>query len=537
MRVRRLVPAVVVLLVLTPLTQVASAGLRQGQAIDGPSPNILSLGGVALAFDATGGAVYLRTAGGVTHVFAATVRGGVWSPPVQIDGGVAAAASEPVIAASNGGRVAIAWVSGGTLYGAVRAAGSGGFTAPQAIAAASEGTSLSMGVSGTAYVSFTAPDGSGSDVLVARLDRHSTSFVPLSGALNASPQGMDGTGVPLHSHVTVSADATALVAWGENGTDARTHVLARRVFGMNESVVTFDLTAATLGADSPSVGIEFDSSYAWIAYRQSVAAAGGATQSRVLVRDLVGSQLGPPLEVDSLGSTSAGGAVEPAIALNGTGYGLTCSTLQPGSAVIGSTTASGQFGAGQQTNQGSDAADPHCVVALGSDDSGIVAWQSAAGAIVGRPYAAGAPGSGVLLSNAALGSVDATNGLSAASDATGDAIVGYAQGPPTSRSIAIAELLAPPGPFTDVTSGRIAAGRAVVLHWTKSRSVFGNPVSYSVLVDGRLAATTKVTRYTVTVSLAAGRHLWQAIAIDAAGEQRAGPVRTLVLAHAVRGHH
>ena len=53
--------------------------------IDGPSTAVLSVGGVALAGDGSGGVVYTKLVGGVPHVFASLESAGAWTPTVQAD--------------------------------------------------------------------------------------------------------------------------------------------------------------------------------------------------------------------------------------------------------------------------------------------------------------------------------------------------------------------------------------------------------------------------------------------------------------------
>ena len=81
------------------------------------------------------------------------------------------------------------------------------------------------------------------------------------------------------------ADGSALATWGEAG-----HVFARRLFEYRLSAAPQDLTLPSLGdtpgglADAPDVGIEDDSSYAWVAFRQTF----GGTP-RAIARRLVGA--------------------------------------------------------------------------------------------------------------------------------------------------------------------------------------------------------------------------------------------------------
>ena len=207
--------------------------------IDGPSAAVVSAGDVALAGDGSGGVVYTKLVAGVPHVFASLETAGAWSPPAQVDTGVAGGASAPAIAAADGGRVAVVWLSGGTLYGAVHGAGTTAFSAPQAIAPASGTPALGMGVSGTAYVAY--PSAAANEIDIARLDRTSTAFAVLAGPQSATPVTLVGAPV-----IAVAADATAIVAWTQLLPDGSTHVFERRASAAGPSPVLNDLTLPTL---------------------------------------------------------------------------------------------------------------------------------------------------------------------------------------------------------------------------------------------------------------------------------------------------
>jgi hypothetical protein len=519
---------------LLTLAPVARAGVAPPITIDGPSAAVASLGGVALAEDATGGVVYLKTAAGQPHVFVSTLAAGVFSRPVQVDSGVGSGAATPLIAAADGGRLAVVWMSGGTLFGAAQNAGRQRFSAPQAIAPADSNPSLSMGISGTAYVSFTAVDGSGTDVRAARLDRTSTSFVPLAAPLNQSPAGLAGSGQLLRSRVAVAADAIGIVTWAENGGDGRTHVLARRVFGLDESAVTLDLTLDQLGghagssADSPAVAAPDDSSYPWIAFRQAFDAGGGRA-TRVVARELVGSAPQAPQGVDGLGFPAGDSAQAPSIALDGGGDGLIASELNGSNQVIGAVTGDSGFGGGVRINQVADSIAPQPVVALGRHDQGIVAFAPDTGSIQARLYDAGSPGDEVQLSSNGLGPVDPGAGLSAATDAHGDQIVGFVQGTPGAMRIAVGAVVPPPGPFSALTTTRALRTSRPLLRWTAARDSWSGVV-YTVYVDGLQVASTPHTSLLLRSALRSGTHQWRVVASDSVGQQSATALRPLRIA-------
>src|SRR5262249_10821863 len=102
----------------------ASAVILSPTTIDGPSTEGLSLGGVSMAADGTGGLVYTKSVDGVQHVFASRYDGGQWSAPIRADAESSFAASQPRIAAGENGRLLVVWVApvatlakGGIRYG------------------------------------------------------------------------------------------------------------------------------------------------------------------------------------------------------------------------------------------------------------------------------------------------------------------------------------------------------------------------------------------------------------------------------------
>ena len=85
------------------------------QVVAGPAGDV-SLGGLAIARDGTGGLVFLENAGGAEHVFASRLIGGVFQPPTQLDAGLAGSSTQAVIAGTNGGILIVAFVNSGNLF-------------------------------------------------------------------------------------------------------------------------------------------------------------------------------------------------------------------------------------------------------------------------------------------------------------------------------------------------------------------------------------------------------------------------------------
>ena len=98
----------------------AHAAFFAGEPLDGPSADIRSVGDVDIARDGTGAVAYVKRDGGVDHVFVSRLVSGAWAAPERVDVGVDAASSQPVVAASDGGRLAVAWIEGGSVFVSVR---------------------------------------------------------------------------------------------------------------------------------------------------------------------------------------------------------------------------------------------------------------------------------------------------------------------------------------------------------------------------------------------------------------------------------
>jgi hypothetical protein len=542
--VRRGVAALAAVFALAPAAAASGAAVvAPAVTIDGPSSAVIGLGGVALAPDGGGAVVYGKVAGGAAHVFASVETAGAWAPPVQLDGGLAGPASAPRIAAGSGGRLAAVWVSGGTLYAAVRAAGATAFGSPQAIAPASGVPALGMGASGTAYVAFESA--AANEVDLARLDRSSTQFTLLA-PLSAPAVALAGAPV-----IAVAADATAIAAWTQTMGDGSTHVFERRASAAGPSPVLNDLTAllpslsgvAGGSADSPQVGVAYDSSNGQVAFRETF---GGI--SRVVVVQVLGDEqrVSTAAFADSLGLAPGGSsAAAPSLALNGNAQGLLASELSPslGLVVAARGTAASPFAwtAGSAINAVANSVAPSPIAALSADGRGVVVYSPSAGNLAAELFAGGVPTGPYPVADAAAGPVAAA-GLDAQGDASGDLVIGFVAGAAGSYAVAVDPVVAAPGAPRATGTQLWTADSHPTLAWQPSSEHWA-PVSYAVSVDGRQIATTTRTSYAVP-PLADGRHSWQVVAHDPYGQAAPSAVRRLLIdaapppvALAIAGHH
>ena len=189
-------------LALTAQAPAAQAGVFAPDVIDGPSTEIVSAGDVDVARDGTGAVAYLKREAGVPHLYVSRLINGVFLAPERLDPALPAAADQPVVAASDGGRIAVAFVSGAQLNVVRRPNAAAPFQAPQPVADGASNPSIDMSINGVSYVSFTL---GGADVRAARLARDGTAFAILPDTIDIEAARVAGDGIR-RSQVAVSAD-------------------------------------------------------------------------------------------------------------------------------------------------------------------------------------------------------------------------------------------------------------------------------------------------------------------------------------------
>lgn len=536
----------------------ASAQLAfAGRTIAGPDASIAALGNVTLARDGTGAVVYLRSVGGVTRVFASTESQGIWSAATQLDGGLPGSASQPLVAATGGGRIAAVFISAGTLYGAVHVPGRPGFGTPQPLVQGASNPALSISAFGTAYASFSAPNGATSAVYVARLDRASARWQVIPAPLNLVPSDNAGFNAVTRSSVAAASDGEALVAWGESEADGLTHVVARRVSGAGISSAPQDLnlpSAAGLpgsNADSPSVSLGDASDFGWVAFRQTFV-QGAALVSRTIARHQYGSLFDPPEPIasgfgdkgptiiDPLTIPTADGADDPTVSIDGSDDGVATVETTISHGVFADPLTDPYFTAPVRLDVGTNVIAPEPVAAIGGIDSvGAVAWLQAAAptapaTVEIRAYDAPTFAPTATISQTALGGVQIGPGaLSADGDQRGDTFVAYLQGAPAATRIMVGGVAAPPQSFRLVLASR-TTDRRPAIGWTPSSDQLGI-AQYTVYVDGIPIGTTTATKLTPTAALPIGTHLVSVVAVNRYGTKTATPEFTLVVAHGKPG--
>jgi len=487
-----------------------------GQPADGPSADISALGGVTMSRDSDGYVVYLKRDAGTDHVFVSFLAAGTPRQPRRLDAGQLAPSSQAQISSAANGRAVAVWVNGGSLWSSVRPNGASDWTAPEALYSVTPtgadvaSPSLSMGPSGVAYVAFEV----GGDLRVARLS--GTTWTLLDDPLDID-RARDAGAVDL----ATSADGTAIAAWSEAG-----HVYERRIIRTRLSTVPQEAGTPSLdgraggAADSPSIDIEDDSSFAWVALRQDF--DGG---SRVFARRLVGSEFDAPVPIDA----GIFGTEAPQIDLTGRGRGLAAIGVRGTSATVGATLGSDNEWDPSQTLSGDSPLRPDAVSALAENGRGTIAWRTpdpaGSPSLVARHWNARRFEQPVVLSDPALGPVDAGPSLDAAADDNGNVAIAYIQGSGPDRRVMVAvfdrEPRAVGGPnFDDWTRKR-----SFKLDWSHVEDPWG-AVQYRVEVDG--VPISQSDRSSLTVrDLPDGAHEYTVYTIDSRGQTSEGPARAL----------
>ena len=471
------------LLTFTLLLALAPAAQARWFPLDAVDAGDVQRPVVDLGLEQGGGLVYIKAG----QAWLSRLTGSGWTKPAALTAG---GTTEAAVAAGERGRIAAAWIQDGIVYGALV----GAPATPLSTGGGAENLAIEMGVNGVAYVVW-AQQG---DVRAARLSETIWQVVPT--AIDVDPARAAGSG-PSRPKVAVAADGSALVVWGEAFADGTTHVLARRIYGTTLSALPQDAGAS---ADSPEVDIEYDRSYAWVAYRQD---AGGA--SRSFARRLRASTFEPPFALDA-GRASAG----PALAMSSSGIGHAVSVS--GGLLMGAPLRSDVFAAARRTDR--SGAVTNAAAATSERNDTALAWRAGpdASAVVRGRWAPDTGGMGPerVISRSRLGPV-APGPLSASSNRIGDVAVAFLQGAPGARTVGAAMYDLPPSAPTlrnlpDVVS------RRVLVRWSAGQH-FGGPQRFRVLVDGRNAGTTGGR--SLRIRLRPGKHRINVVGIDRRGQR------------------
>jgi hypothetical protein len=563
---RRLAAATGAALLASALAILAPAGavalITPPTVVDGPSSQILELGGAAMAADGSGGVVYLKTVEGVPHVFASRFVGGGWGAPLRVDGDQPYAASEPRIAAGKGGALLVVWVTGvATVKGQVRyglfsarlGPGAEGF-GPSLLVDANVGEGIGVDPSisgtapGTAAVAYRAitydfnqngfstavqlrPGDVMADIRLARLNGDRWSRI---GAVNRNPEASMRPPSPTNGpRVGAGVDGGAVIAWQEPDQTGTARIWMRRVFGntlgppLEASPASWEGAPVTADADAFSLATTPRNEARVVVRLGGSRARAGRIMLNSLPADyavpadkLAGpaflfeapqGQLGPP----AVAAVEKGGGAEGKVRL--------AFAAGPRLHEFEGKTEDASSSAGTLGPAPLGGAEP--VLALDPEGGETLAYPAADP--LGRPAVAVRqefPTAAVqtgLLSSPQGGAVGQ---LSAGGDGEGSALIAFRQGEAGAYEIVAARVSAPPGSFKATgPKGWVRPGRAK-LRWRPPSSGAGG-VTYSVLLEGQLIK--QGLRHDAYLppraALPSGRLKAQVVATDALGQEVATP--------------
>ncbi len=473
----------------------ASAAVFGGEALDGPAA-ALRLGGLDLARDGTGGVAWVRDGA----VLVSRFESGALAPPESFGAG-----TDADVAASDGGRLAAVWASGGTVFGALRPAIGQPWGAPVALGPG-EAPRVELSTRGTGYAVWTAAG----DVRAARLDRRTGAWAVLDAVVDANAAAQAGTG-RLRPAVAVSADGIGVATWGERGADGRTHVWARKLVGTRLSAFPQDLTlpAPAGSADTPSVDAEDDSSFAWVAFRQD---ADG--RSRIVAARQRGTQFDPPALFD-------GDA--PRVDIAGRGAGFVGAADPTGLPVAGPIV---RDALGPPLGLGVPGAGPGASVpAVSENGDALLTWAQGGQAAV-RMLDEDLRNLGdSVVSRPEAGAVDPGT-LEAASDRAGSQLVAWVQQAPDGRRLVTAVHDRPPLRPALATTTAWTNPATRPLRWREAFDLLGG-ARYRVEVDGQPVGETTDLALTPPAPLPDGVRGWRVVAVDRRGQQTRSRTGTL----------
>jgi hypothetical protein len=354
---------------------------------------------------------------------------------------------------------------------------------------------VDMGINGTAYATFTAPGGGGSDVVAVRLQ--GSTWEGVAQPLDVDPTRAAGENAG-RSRVAVSAEGNAVATWGEAGA-----VFARRITGLSVSLAPQQVSDPSGGAaDSPDIDIEDDGSFAWVVFRQELGAG-----PQIVARRLVGSQFEAPAVLGGPGSSA------PVIAMDERGFGQAVLAAGDGT-IIASTLEHDTFGVPFRLDAGGGT-EPQVAVSERQDIA--VAWLFGAGQVAGRYRSEDRQvGPETLLSAPELGSV-APGSLKMASDRAGDDAVAMLQGDAGARRLTVSVYDRPPGAPFIYSSTRFQKRKRPELKWRGGLDLLGTP-TYNVMVDGQLWGTSSSPSYRVVRPLSEGVHRLRIVQVDRRGQ-------------------
>jgi hypothetical protein len=530
--------------------------------VDGPSTEIVALGGVAMAPDGTGGLVYVKTVSGVPHIFVSRFAAGQWGPPIRVDWDRPYPASQPAIAAAPGGRLMVVWVtqvatlvSGEIrdgMYSATLDPGTAEF-GPSLLVDPNVGNgsgvdpSLAGAAPGKAIVAYRVvtetfgereftnaaqlrPGDVLADVRVARMEGDRWSRL---GAINRNPAV--SMRAPTESNgpkVAIGATGRAVVAWQEPDQTGVARAWMQRIGGTTlgpvlpaspesweGAPVTGDVTGlavAVTGIDRAQVATLVEDGPA------GTSSSGGGRIFLTRLASNASSEGGKPNGPSQVEAGTSSAPVGPPAVAAADGAGKEGSMLL----AYAAGTAARVVGVDSLGHLSAPSSPPGPPAESGSPTVASVAGEGG-GSIAYKTTADGVPGVAVRQELPEGGSQTAVlygpvGGpvVQLAGDGveSGDALVAFCQGEAGSLAIVGDRIAAPPARFgVQVPKKWVRPGRARI-RWAEPPSGVGG-LTYSLLIDGRAVSSGLTRRQVVPrrAQLASGVSRVQVLATDRLG--------------------
>jgi hypothetical protein len=108
----------------------------------------------------------------------------------------------------------------------------------------------------------------------------------------------------------------------------------------------------------------------------------------------------------------------------------------------------------------------------------------------------------------------------------GDYVAAFVQGPAGARTLSVAEYDRPPGRPSVPSSTAYTRRAQPRLSWSAGLELWG-PQTYQVLIDGAPAGTSATETFVPPVPIKSGKHTFQVVAVDQAGQSTPSHTRTL----------
>ena len=525
----------------------AHGRVRDATTIDGPSADIVDVGGVTMAEDGTGGIVYRKTVDGVSRIFAAQFTKGEWRAPQLVDAGQRFGASFPAIGAANGGQLVVVWVQefgvgSDRLWSAVLGRGASSFQAPTLVdnsVGEATGTfpSVSLNRGGQGYLAYSAVTSSDANASLPagyvtverRLARFSGQYwngLGTSFARNSAQPVRRPTAENAPKIVTDTA-GNGIIAWQEPDDQFVDRIWARRLFGATIGFIgqvspsTLEEKPLRAGADAFALDSAGFGQGA-ITFRQ-LPATGAAIKTPINMVSLIAEtfveesakKFSAPQRIDA-GAEGALGA--PSVAVTPQGVFLSAfAVAQNALTVRGDEFA---LDTPERADAGTSSVAPEPLVELAANGAAALAYavvvNRRAGVELQELRADGVPQRRVV-STAAGGVV---TGLRLAGSGLGDALTGWVQGSGATTQIGAGVIDAPPGRFQVNTPIGWQRTRSIELEWGTSAHAIGG-VRYLVTVDDEVIAE-NLERPAFTLrgeNLGDGRQVVAVVATDDGGQE------------------